>query len=130
MMNGGTPGRRDILDERRRPGLLCGVKLEAIKGSLPSRLARDEPVLSREPPRAHREEKRCGARDRCAVRLAASPPLPEHVQINTGATVQRPQSVRIENINGAPATSSDYAPILKEFGFIPHYRGLELRKRY
>jgi len=130
MMNGGLPDDAIFWMNAADPAALCGVKLEAMKGSLPSRLAAtslcfhgSRPVL-------------IARKNGAALEIDApfdSPHLHRYLNMFKsilGRQFNAPQSVRIETINGTAAASSEYAPVLKDFGFVTHYRGLELRKRY
>ncbi len=112
------------------PASLCGVKLEALRGTLPPRMASTSLVY-------HGSRVVLVARKNGAALEINAPPDSPHLhrylhlfKALLGRQFNAPHSVRVETINGSPAASSEYAPALKDFGFVVNYRGLELRKRY
>lgn len=112
------------------PASLCGVKLEALKGALPPRLTATSLSF-------HGSRPVLVARKNCAALEIAAPPDSPHLfrhlelfKALLGRQFNAPHSVRVETINGAQAASSEYAGAFREFGFVPNYRALELRRRY
>ncbi|MBI5583166.1 MAG: DEAD/DEAH box helicase [Deltaproteobacteria bacterium] len=112
------------------PASLCGIKLEALKGLLPSRLPSTHLVY-------------CGARlvvisrrngGALEIRTPpADPRLPAYLAFfNTLLTREfSPEKIiLVEKINGRPALGSEYADPLKACGFNGGYKGLELVKKY
>ncbi|MCU0844328.1 MAG: DEAD/DEAH box helicase [Spirochaetes bacterium] len=112
------------------PASLCGLKLEALKGSLSPRLATTGLVF-------HGCRPVLVARKNGATLEINAPPDSPHLhrylaafKSHLGRQFNAPHSIRVETVNDKPAASSEYAPAFKDIGFITHYRGLELRKRY
>jgi len=112
------------------PASLCGIRLDSLKGLLPSRVpsthvayrGRKLMVVSR---------RNGGLLD---FRTSPDDPLIPCCLSFFKALLTREFSpekiITVETINGKPALESDYAWALKEFGFSGGYKGLELVKKY
>ncbi len=112
------------------PASLCGIRLDSFKGVLPSRIPSthlvyrgDKPVLV--------------SRRNGGVLNFHVPPddlrIPGYLtffKVLLAREFNPEKIIIVETINGKPALESDYARPLKEFGFIPGYKGLELEKKY
>ena len=112
------------------PASLCGVRLEALKGSLPSRVPSTHLVYHGKQPVV--VSRRSGS---VLDILTASddPRIPDYLafckviltrQFNPG------KAVLVETINGKPALESEYAKPLTAFGFSRYHKGLELVRKY
>jgi ATP-dependent helicase Lhr and Lhr-like helicase len=112
------------------PASLCGIKLDALKGGLPSRLpsthlvyrGKELVVLSR----------KNGSSLTFTV-PPDDPRLPDYLalfRVFLGREQNPEKMVTVETINGKSALESSYAPPLREVGFIRGYKGLELVRRY
>ncbi len=112
------------------PASLCGLKLEALKGRLPSRLpsthlvyqGRQLAVISR----------RNGSH--LDIRVPPDHPLLgdclAFFKILLTREFRPEKIISVERINGKPSLESEYAAPLKAFGFSRSYKGLELVRRY
>ncbi len=112
------------------PASLCGVRLEALKGSLPSRVPSTHLVYHGKQPVV--VSRRSGS---VLDILTASddPRIPDYLafckviltrQFNPG------KAVLVETINGKPALESEYAKPMTAFGFSRYHKGLELVRKY
>ncbi len=110
------------------PASLCGIKLAALQGLLPSRLPSTHLVY-------------CGARVVVVSRRngrsleiyapPADPHLPDYLaffRVLLTREFTPEKIILVEKINGRPALGSEYAGSLKAFGFTGGYKGLELVK--
>ena len=112
------------------PASLCGIRLDSLKGRLPSRISTTHVVykgwklvlISR---------RNGGLLD---FRVPPGDPLvPDYLSVFKVLLAREfsPEKiVFVETINGKPALESDYAGALREFGFSRGYKGLELVKKY
>jgi ATP-dependent helicase Lhr and Lhr-like helicase len=112
------------------PASLCGIRLEALKAGLPSRLPSSHLVY-------------CGrrlvlvSRRNGGVLEFSVPPddprLPECLRFTKlllGREFLPEKLLSVETINGKPALESEYGGALKEFGFQRYHKGWELTRRY
>lgn len=112
------------------PASLAGIRLEGLKGNLPSRLPSTHLVF-------------CGANVKIISRRGGSAleiftpsddlRLPEYLAFFKTILTREfsPEKlIAIETINGQPARQSPYAAALSAFGFTKYHKGLELTKRY
>jgi ATP-dependent helicase Lhr and Lhr-like helicase len=112
------------------PASLCGLKLEALKGVLPSRIASTYLVY-----RGFRLvviSRRNGAFLEFMV-PPDEPHFPEYLsffKVLLGREFNPEKYILVEKINGKPALESPYAGPLQAFGFNRSYKGLELVRRY
>ena len=112
------------------PASLCGVKLEALKGQLPSRRPSTHLV--------YRGSKLVviSRRNGASLEFLVPPDdlhLPEYLaflKVLLTREFSPEKNILLETINGKPALESEYAGPLKDFGFIRGYKGLELVKKY
>jgi len=112
------------------PASICGIRLDPLKGVLPSRIPSthlvyrgDKPVLV--------------SRRNGGVLNFHVPPDDLRIlgylsffKVLLSREFNPEKIIMVETINGKPALESDYARALKEFGFIRGYKGLELEKKY
>ncbi len=112
------------------PASLCGIKLEALKGLLPSRLPSTHLVYRG--PRLVIISRRNGGS--LEMRIPPDDPrLPDYLaffQVLLTREFSPEKIIQVETINGQPAQTSEYAGPLNEFGFRRGYKGLELMKKY
>jgi ATP-dependent Lhr-like helicase len=112
------------------PASLCGIRNEALKGGLPSRIPSTHLV--------YRGSKLVLISRRNGSVLEFSVPpddprLPEYLlfaKTLLGREFIPEKALSVETINGKPAVKSEYSGALKEFGFQGYYKGLELTKKY
>ena len=112
------------------PASLCGIKLEAWKGLLPSRIPSTHLVY-----RGTRlvviSRRNGGSLEILAPPL--DPRLPDYLaffRVLLTREFSPEKIILVETINGQSALGSEYAGPLKEFGFSRGYKGLELVKKY
>ncbi len=112
------------------PASLCGVKLEGLKGLLPARLSATHVVFHGRRPVI------ISKRNGKALEISMPPEnpiLPECLSFfkaMLSREFEPMQSVLVETVNGVPASQSDYARVLRDFGFEKHFKGLMLRRRF
>ena len=112
------------------PASLCGIKLEAVKGLLPSRRPSTHLV--------YRGSKLVviSRRNGGSLEFLVPPDdlrLPEYLaflKVLLTREFSPEKIILVDTINGKPALESEYAGPLKDFGFIRGYKGLELVKKY
>jgi ATP-dependent helicase Lhr and Lhr-like helicase len=112
------------------PASVCGIKLEALKGLLPSRLPSTHLVYHGT--RLVVVSRRNGGVLEISV-SSDDPRLPDYLaffQVLLTRDFSPEKIILVEKINGKPALGSEYAGPLKAFGFTGGYKGLELVKRY
>ena len=112
------------------PAALCGIKLEGLKGLLPSRLASTHLVY-------HGKTLVVISRRNGRVLEFLVPPDDPHIldyltffKILLTREFSPEKIITVETINKKPALESEYAGPLMAFGFSRYYKGLELVKRY
>jgi ATP-dependent Lhr-like helicase len=112
------------------PASLCGLKLEALKGRLPSRVPSTHLVYQ-----GHQLaviSRRNGSH--LEIRLPPDHPLFQNCLAFFKVLLTREFSpekiISVERINEKPALESEYLGPLKDFGFSRSYKGLELVRRY
>jgi ATP-dependent Lhr-like helicase len=111
------------------PASLCGVDIEALKQSLPSRLPTTHVVFHGD--RVVLVSRRKGLELEFKV-PPESPRIPEYlgfVQVLTSREWRPLSAVRVETINDEPVGKSPYKEKLIEFGFVEDYRRLTYRAR-
>jgi ATP-dependent helicase Lhr and Lhr-like helicase len=112
------------------PASLCGVKLDSLKGVLPSRVPSTHLVYRGV------EAVLISRRNGSALKFRVTPDdprIPEYIsffKVLLTREFSPEKIVTVETINGKQATESEYAGLLKEFGFSGGYKGLELVRRY
>ncbi|MHB9096361.1 MAG: DEAD/DEAH box helicase [Syntrophales bacterium] len=112
------------------PASLCGIRLEALKGSLPGRIPSTHLV--------HR-----GIRPVMIARRSGSalefltppddPHIPDYLAFFKALLTREfnpEKMILVETINGKPALESEYSRSLKEFGFSRYHKGFELVRKY
>jgi ATP-dependent helicase Lhr and Lhr-like helicase len=112
------------------PASLCGIRNEALKAGLPSRIASTHLV--------YRGKKLVliSRRNGSVLEFFAppgDPRLPEYLaflKALLGREFLPEKTLLVETINGKPAIGGEYSGALKEFGFRGYYKGLELARRY
>ena len=112
------------------PASLCGIKLEAVKGLLPSRRPSTHLV--------YRGSKLVviSRRNGGSLEFLVPPDdlrFPEYLaflKVLLTREFSPEKSILVDTINGKPALEGEYAGPLKDFGFIRGYKGLELVKKY
>jgi len=112
------------------PASLCGSGLEGIREELPARLPSTHLVYRGVS--LALVSKRYGKELEFKV-PPADPRLPEYLGFFTvllSRDFNPRKSIAVEIINGRPAKESEYAKVLKAFGFQDSYGGLELWRRY
>jgi ATP-dependent Lhr-like helicase len=112
------------------PASLCGLKLETLKGRLPSRIPSTHLIYQ-----GHRLaviSRRNGSQ--LEIRVPPDHPLLLNCLAFFKVLLTREFSpdkiISVERINGKPSLESEYAVPLKAFGFSRSYKGLELVRRY
>jgi ATP-dependent helicase Lhr and Lhr-like helicase len=112
------------------PASLCGVRSEALRNGLPSRLSSSHLVY------CGRRLVLVSRRNGGALDFSVPPDdprLPECLRF-TKVLLSREflpeKQVSVETINGKPALESEYGGALKEFGFQRYHKGWELTRRY
>ncbi|MGC1401601.1 MAG: ATP-dependent helicase, partial [Thermodesulfobacteriota bacterium] len=112
------------------PAALCGIKLEGLKGLLPSRLASTHLVY-------HGKTLVVISRRNGRVLEFLVPLDDPHIldyltffKILLTREFSPEKIITVETINKKPALESEYAGPLMAFGFSRYYKGLELVKRY
>ncbi len=112
------------------PASLCGIRLEALKGGLPSRLPSTHVVYRGKSPAL------ISYRNGASLEFLAAPDDPRlpDVLAFCGVLLTRQFSPRkrilVEQINGTPAADSPYAKPLQAFGFTRYPQGIELVRKY
>ncbi len=112
------------------PASLAGIGLDSLKGLMPSRIpsthmayrGRKQVLLSR--------------RNGAALTFHVSPDDPQvpdclaFLKALLSREFDPEKIITVETINGKPASGSEYARPLKDFGFSKGYKGLELARKY
>jgi ATP-dependent Lhr-like helicase len=109
------------------PASLCGVGLEALRGTLPARLPSTHVVFRGGTPVL---VSRRNGREIDIKVPPEDPRLPEYLalfRVLTGRDVRPLPAVHVETINGGPAQVSPYKPALLSFGFMEDFKRLSLR---
>jgi len=112
------------------PASLCGVRLETLRGLLPSRIPSTHLVC--------RGSKTVLVSRRNGKELKISVPPDDpgireyfsFFKVMLGREFNPDKVISIETVNGKAVLESEYLGPLKEFGFRTSYKGLELEKRY
>ena len=112
------------------PASLCGIKLEALKGSLPSRIPSTHMVY-------HGKKLVLISRRNGSILeffISSDDPLiPEYLsflKVLLTREFQPEKMTLVETINEEPALESEYSRPLRDFGFTGCYKGLELARKY
>jgi ATP-dependent helicase Lhr and Lhr-like helicase len=112
------------------PASLCGVRLEALKGSLPSRIPSTHMVFQ------GKKVVVISRRNGTVLEFLVSPDdlcIPDYLSIFKVLLTrefQPEKAIFVETINDKPALESEYSGLLKNFGFTGYYKGLELVRKY
>jgi ATP-dependent Lhr-like helicase len=112
------------------PASLCGIRLDTLKGVLPSRIPSTHLVYRGTKPVL------VSRRNGGVLNFHVPPDdlrIPGYLsffKVLLAREFNPEKIIVVETINGKPALESDYAGHLKEFGFIRGYKGLELEKKY
>ena len=112
------------------PASLCGIRLEALKGGLPSRITSTHMVYHGK--RLVLISRRNGS----ILEFLASPDdfhIPEYLsffKVLLTREFQPEKMILVETINKKPALESEYSRSLRDFGFTGYYKGLELVRKY
>lgn len=112
------------------PASLCGIRLEALKGGLPSRLPSTHLIYRGKSPAL------ISYRNGASLEFltaADAPRLPDVLAFCTALLTRQfspRKRILVERINGAPAADSQYAKPLQAFGFTKYPQGLELVRKY
>jgi len=112
------------------PASLCGVRLEALKGSLPGRIPSTHLVYRGK--RLVMISRRSGG----VLEFLAPPDdprIPEYLAFCKALLAREfnpEKMILVETINGKPALESEYSRSLKEFGFTRYHKGFELVRKY
>ena len=112
------------------PASLCGIRLEALKGTLPSRIPSTHLVYHGK--RAVLISRRNGSLLEFLI-SPDDPHIPEYLsffKVLLTREFQPEKMMLVETINGKPALESEYSRALKDFGFTGYYKGLELVRKY
>ncbi|MHB8770810.1 MAG: DEAD/DEAH box helicase [Syntrophales bacterium] len=112
------------------PASLCGIRLEALKGGLPSRLPSTHLVYRGGAP-VLISYRNGGALE--FLIAAADPRLADTLAFCTVLLTRQfspRKRILVEQINGTPAADSEYAKPLQAFGFTRYPQGLELVRKY
>jgi ATP-dependent Lhr-like helicase len=112
------------------PASLSGIRLEALKGSLPSRIPSTHMV--------YRGIKLVliSRRNGSILEFLAShddPHIPEYLsffKVLLTREFQPEKMILVETVNEKPALESEYSRPLRDFGFTGSYKGLELVRKY
>jgi len=110
------------------PASLCGVKLEALPGRLPSRLASTHLVYQGKKPVL------ISRRNGRVLEFFVAPedphisPYLSFFKVLLTREFQPEKRILVEEINGKPALESEYAKALQEFGFTGYHKGWELER--
>jgi len=112
------------------PASLCGIKLEALKGSLPSRIPSTHMVYHGKRPVL------ISRRNGTILEFLVSPDDP-HIpgylsfyKVLLTREFQPEKMILVETVNEKPALESEYSRPLRDFGFTGYYKGLELVRKY
>jgi ATP-dependent Lhr-like helicase len=112
------------------PASLCGIRLEALKGSLSSRIPSTHLVYH------GKKVVLISRRNGSLLEFLISPGDP-HIseylsffKVLLTREFQPEKMILVETINGKPALESEYSRALKDFGFTGYYKGLELVRKY
>ncbi len=111
------------------PASLCGIPVEGLKKQLPARKVSNYVVF-------HGRNlvltlSRSGKEATFAI-PHDHPRIPDCLKVFKALVNRKFNPVRtlvVETINGVPAGSSDYGPVMTAFGFSKEYRGLELTRQ-
>jgi len=112
------------------PASLCGIKLEALKGKLPSRIPSTDLVYH------GRKLVVISRRGGSSLKVLAPPEdpyLPAYLgffKILLTRDFAPEKIILVEQINDIPALDSPYAETMKTCGFRTYHKGLELVKQY
>ncbi len=112
------------------PASLCGIRLEALKGSLPSRIPSTHMVYHGKRPVL------ISRRNGSILEFLVSPDdphIPEYLsffKVLLTREFQPEKMILVETINEKPALESEYSRPLRDFGFTGYYKGLELVRKY
>ncbi len=112
------------------PASLCGIRLDSLKGVNPSRIPSTHLVYS------GTKRVLVSRRNGGALDIHVPPDDPRigdylsFFKVLLARDFSPEKIVTVETINGRPASGSDYARPLKEFGFSATHKGLELAKKY
>ncbi|MDP1992750.1 MAG: DEAD/DEAH box helicase [Syntrophales bacterium] len=112
------------------PASLCGIRLEALKGSLPSRIPSTHMVYHGKRPVL------ISRRNGSILEFLVSPDDP-HIRdylyffkVLLTREFQPEKMILVETINEKPALESEYSGALRDCGFTGYYKGLELERKY
>jgi ATP-dependent Lhr-like helicase len=112
------------------PASLCGVKLEAFKGVLPSRIPSTDLVY-------HGRKLVVISRAGGSTLKILTPPDDPNIsaylaffKVLLSRDFSPEKIILVETINDKPAIESEYAGPLREFGFSRYHKGFELVKQY
>jgi ATP-dependent helicase Lhr and Lhr-like helicase len=109
------------------PASLCGVPIEALKGTLPSRLPSTHVVFQGGAVALVSRRKGLDLEFRVDADSPRIPEILSFVKVLTGRGARPMNVFRVETINGRSAGESPYAERLREFGFVEDYRRLVYR---
>jgi ATP-dependent Lhr-like helicase len=112
------------------PASLAGIRLDALKGNLPSRIPSTHLVF-----RGWRLKivSRRGGSVLDILAPPDDPHLPEYLsffKVLLSREFSPEKIIAVERINGQPALESPYASALSAFGFTIYHKGLEMTTRY
>jgi ATP-dependent helicase Lhr and Lhr-like helicase len=129
-INGPLPEEAVYWMSAADPASLCGVRLEALKGRLPSRLPSTHLVYRGTKPVL------ISRRNGAALEFKTPPDDPrlgDYLALFQSLLTREfepEKRILAEKINGQPALESAYSGALREFGFSGSYKGLELTRSY
>jgi ATP-dependent helicase Lhr and Lhr-like helicase len=112
------------------PASLCGIRLEALKAGLPSRIASTHMVYH------GRKLVLISRRNGSILEFLISPDdplIPKYLsffKVLLTREFQPEKMTLVETINEKPALESTYSRPLRDFGFTGCYKGLELVRKY
>jgi len=112
------------------PASCCGIKLEQLKGRLPSRLSSTHLVYRGAKPVLI--SRRNGSSLEFFV-PPDDPHIPEYLlfcKVLLTREFNPEKLILVETINDKPALESEYVKPLQEFGFTKYHKGLELVRKY
>ncbi|HVN72574.1 MAG TPA: ATP-dependent helicase, partial [Desulfomonilia bacterium] len=129
-LNDPLPGEEVYWVNAVDPASLCGIRLDSLKGKLPSRIPSTHLVYRGKRPVL------ISRRNGSVLNFLIPHDDPLILSCLTlfkaqfGREFSPEKIITVTTINGKPALESDYAGPLRDFGFIGEYKGLELEKRY
>jgi ATP-dependent Lhr-like helicase len=112
------------------PASLCGIRMEALKGNLPSRIPSTHRVYRGKQPVLI---SRRGGGILEFLTVPDDPRIPEYLTFCKVLLTRQfipGKAILVETINGKAALESEYAKPMMAFGFTRYHKGLKLVRKY